>query len=200
MQVTGLSMNKKNRKIIVLYTVLVVFIALDIWLLYGKVRMQQKVSSLQANLSQKGRLGSGSKDLVRYVPLESAADPPGNKPIRLIALFTDYGCIHCVQAEIGYLNKWDQNYPHTLTVYFKGASTKYLRQFGAKFNFRKVQSLQTLVNVSLPVGNPIVVAVDKNNNIQAIHTNDVSRPGSDLRRTNFYGRERSLFNSVYGDK
>lgn len=192
-------MPKKNRKTVVVYTVLAVFVALDIWMLYGKVNLQQKVNSLQASLSQKGRLVSGNEKLVRYIPRKSE-DPPADKPVKLIALFTDYGCTHCVQAEISYLNKWDQNYRYTLTVYFQGTSKKYLKQFGAKFDFEKVQSINSLFNVSLPVGNPIVVVIDQNKNVQAIHTNDISRPGSDLRRANFYRKTKSLFHSVYGGK
>lgn len=195
----GSSMNEKTRKSIILYIMLVIFVGLDIWMLYGKVNLQQKVNSLQASLSQTGRLVSDSEKLVRYIPSKSI-DPSADKPVQLIALFTDYGCTHCVQSEIVHLNKWKRNFRHTLAVYFQGSSKKYLKQFGAKFDSKKVQSINNLFNVSLPVGNPIVLVVDKNNNIQAIHTNDVSRPRSDLRRANFYRRTKSLFNSVYGGK
>jgi len=63
----GSSMNEKARKSIILYIMLVIFVGLDIWMLYGKVNLQQKVNSLQASLSQTGRLMSDSEKLVQYI-------------------------------------------------------------------------------------------------------------------------------------
>lgn len=183
------------KKYKILWSVLIVILGLNVWLLYGKVNLQQRMDTLQAEILQKEGSVSRFSQPVTFTSNYSFM----NNPIGLVAIFTDYGCTSCVIAEIKYLNEWKQKFNNTLQVYYIGESEDYLEQFGAKFTYTKIETTGDLFSVPLPIGNPIVVMIDKNHNVHAIHTNDLSRPGSEQRRTNFYKRVNSLFIAVYGD-
>jgi hypothetical protein len=180
----------KNHR--VLWGMLIVFIGLNIWLLYGKANLQQQVNRLQAQALQK------EEDIAQVTEPVEFTGSDFQKPLRLVAVFTDYGCTSCVVTEIEYLSKWNKKYSNTLKAYYLGETAGYLEQFGAKFSYEKIESVNNLFTISLPVGNPVIALVDANGNVQSIHTNDLSRPGSDQRRENFYQRMNSLFQLVYG--
>jgi len=171
--------------------VLIIFVGLNIWLLYGKVDLQQQVNTLQAKALQ------NKEDIAQMTEAVKFTGPNLNKPLSLVAIFTDSGCTSCVVTEINYLSKWRKKFNGTLKVYYMGKSDEYLEQFGAEFPYKKIESANNLFSVSLPFGNPVVALVDKNGQVQAIHTNDLSRPGSDQRRANFYKRINSLFELIY---
>ncbi len=177
----------------VLWGILIVFVGLNIWLLYGKVDLQQQVNRLQANTLQK------EEDIAQITEPVQFIGSDFQKPFSLVAIFTDYGCTSCVVTEIEYLSKWRKKFNNTLQVYYIGKTDEYLEQFGAEFPYKKIDSASNLFTVSLPVGNPVVALVDKNGHVQSIHNNDLSRPGSDRRRANFYRRMNSLFQLVYGE-
>jgi hypothetical protein len=188
----------ETKKYKLLWGVLILFAGLNIWLLYGKTSLQQQVNMLQAENLHKNGVLSQMTEPVRLTPADSELNYSLNS-IGLVVLFTSHGCKSCVVAEIEYLNRWHQKFDEHVQVYFLGHSKQYLEQFGAEFPFRKIDSANDLFNVSLPIGNPIAAVVDENNYVQAIHTNDLSRPGSKQRRANFYRRVESLFNAVYGE-
>lgn len=167
---------------------------------YGKVNLQQKVNLLQAESIHEAGLFSVIAEPVRFIFFKSQAKTEPPRPLTLIAVFTDYGCTSCVIAEIEYLNEWNKAYNNTLEVYYRGISKGYLEQFGAEFDYQEVAAEEKLFNVAMPVGNPIAVVVDENQYVQAIHTNDLSRLGSEQRRENFYRRVESLFRSVYKEQ
>jgi hypothetical protein len=185
----------QKRKYSVLWDVLIIFMGLDIWLLYARTDLKQQVRSLQGVAIQKNGATSALAHAIRFTPAQEVADDP-KPPLALVAVFTDYGCGHCAKAEIRHLNKWKKNFPGTLRVYYTGSSPKYLKNFGAKFSFKMIGSAKNLFPVSLPIGNPLVVLVDQNNDVQAIHTDNTSRPGSDQRRVAFYQRMQSLFTAI----
>jgi hypothetical protein len=166
---------------------------MNIWLLYGKADLQQQVNRLQAQVLQK------EEDISQITEPVKFTGSHYTKPLSLVAIFTDYGCTSCVVSEIQQLNKWRQKFEGTLQVYYTGESENYLEQFEGQFPYEDIESVNGLFNVSLPVRNPIIAVVDKNGNVQTLHTNDLSRPGSDQRRINFYKRANSLFKVVYGD-
>ena len=186
-----MSMAKKYK---ILWCVLIVFVGLNVWLLYGKINLQQQVNTLQAQTLQKEGAVSMVAEPVHFTGSGNITE----KPVGLVALFTDYGCTSCVIAEIKYLNEWNKKFSNTLQVYYLGSSERYLEDFGAEFGYQTVESANNLFSVSLPIGNPIIVMIDENDNVQSIHTNDLTRPGSDRRRANFYKRVESLFTAVYG--
>lgn len=181
-----------------LWGTLIILISLNIWLLYGKASLEQQVNRLEAQNMQKSGILSQMVDPVQFTPADTDLNFP-TKSIGLVVLFSGSGCKSCVVAEIEYLNRWHQKFDGHVQVYFLGQSKQYLKQFGAEFPFKKIESASDLFNVSLPIGNPIAAVIDQNNYVQAIHTNDLSRPGSKQRRANFYQRAASLFNSVYGE-
>lgn len=177
----------------VLWGMLILFIGLNIWLLYGKVDLQQQVNRLQAKNLQK------EEDIAQMTEPVQFTGSDVQKPMSLVAIFTDYGCTSCVVTEIEYLSKWQEKFDNTLQVYYLGQTDEYLEQFGAEFSYEKIESVNNLFTISVPVGNPVVALVDKNGHVQSIHTNDLSRPDSDERRSNFYRRMNSLFQLVYGE-
>lgn len=176
-----------------LWGLIILFIGLNIWLLYGKISLQQQISRLQVEVVENGNEFSMINEPVEFSGSKTTSPPP----IRLVAIFTDYGCGSCVISEIKHLNKWQDKFDNTVQVYYDGETENYLEEFGAEFEYEKINSIQNLFSISLPIGNPIITLVDERNNVQSIHTNDLSRPGSDQRRINFYRRMESLFESVY---
>jgi hypothetical protein len=189
--------SKKHK---MLWGLVLILIGLDVWQLFGRVNLEQQVSRMQVNTIQKDGLLSDFAQNIRYTPPEAVTANDSKRPLELIAVFTDYGCVHCAQAEIRHLNNWRKRFPGTIQVYFTGASRQYMKDFGAEFSFKKIKSTRNLFNISLPIGNPLIVLVDHNNEVQAVHTNNTSRPGSDQRRNVFYERMKSLFSAVVGMK
>lgn len=189
-------MSENPQRYKVLWAVLIIFIGLNIWLLYGKVNLQQQVNRLQAVNLQKAGIVSMTAEPIKFLGHEL----PAAKSFKMVAVFTDYGCGSCVISEIEYLNKWYQSYPNTLQVYYQGNTDDYLEGFDAEFEYQKIESANNLFNVAITFGNPVAAIVDVNNTVQALHTNDLIRPGSDRRRANFYNRVESLFESVYGEE
>jgi|SRR5699024_2858284 len=180
-----------NQKYKILWGVLILVAGLNVWLLYGKINLQQSLNRLQSQKIQKAELSMIS-EAVRFTDTGSFL----GKPLQLVALFTDYGCTRCAVSEIGYLNKWHKQYQNMLKVYYLGSSKKYLKDLGAEFSYRTIDSANHLFSVAVPTGNPIAI-VDEYGMVHAIHTNDLTRPGSDRRRAHFYERVRSLFSAVY---
>jgi len=188
-------MNVHSTKFKIFWSVLIILVGLNIWLLYGKLNLQQEVNRLQVESLKKAGITSTTTEPINFSGPELAVA----KPLKMIAIFTDYGCGSCVISEIKHLNDWSRNYPNALQIFYQGATNNYLEEVGAEFEYQEVESARDLFNVTMPVGNPIAVIVDENNTAQILHTNDLSRLGSDRRRTNFYKQAESLFASVYGE-
>jgi hypothetical protein len=176
----------------ILLGLVIIFTGFNIWLMYDKINLQRQVNRLQVDIVE-----NGNEFSVITEPVEFYGPEISSTPVRLVAIFTDYGCGSCVVSEIEYLNKWQDKFNNTIQVYYEGETEKYLEEVGADFKYRKVNSAQELFSISLPIGNPIIALVDEGNNVHSIHTNDLSRPGSDRRRSNFYNRMQSLFESIY---
>ena len=166
-------------------------VGLNCWLLYGKYQMNRQVQTLKAlNIH-----GNPQKSLAdKYIQFTGLFDKIN--PLTLVAVFTDMGCNSCVIAEIKFLNEWSKKWPHTIQVYYEGSIKNYLEKYGADFSYQKVDYPERLFNTALVFGNPVVAVVDRNGIVQSLHTNDLSKPGSDQRRTNFYKRISSLFKLI----
>lgn len=181
-----------------LWSLVVVLIGLDVWLLQGRTGLRQKVSHLQAEMIQKGSALSKLSTTIRFTGHKKIANDP-KPPLRLVAVFTDYGCEHCARAEIRHLDWWNKRFQHTIQVYLISPAKNLLNSFGATFPYKTISSAKGLFSAPLPIGNPLVVLVDKNDDVQAVHTDNTNIPGSDRRRIAFYKRMTSLFQSVYGN-
>lgn len=187
-------MDKAGNNNKLLWGIAVLFIGLNIWLLYGKVTLQQQVNRLLAQtIREEADISIISKP-IQFTGSNSA----GKVPLDLVVVFTNTGCTSCIAAEIEYLNEWNETFNERLQVYYLGTANEYLEDFGAQFDYNMAESVRDLFTVAMPLGNPFSVIIDGNSNVQVIHTNDLSRPGSDRRRALFYERAESLFRSVYG--
>src|SRR5699024_8107567 len=74
----------------ILWGVLILVAGLNVWLLYGKINLQQSLNRLQSQKIQKAELSMIS-EAVRFTDTGSFL----GKPLQLVALFTDYGCTRC---------------------------------------------------------------------------------------------------------
>lgn len=188
---------RETGKYRLLWGLVIILIGLNVWLLQGRIGLRQKVNRLHLEMVQKGGVLSKLSTTIRFTGQKESSD--SKLPLRLVAVFTEYGCEHCTRAEIQYLNRWNKQFNHCIQVYLISNSNNFLRRFGASFPYQTISSTKNLFSVSLPIGNPLVVLVDANGDVQAIHTNNTNIPGSDIRRAAFYKRMKSLFQSVYGN-
>jgi len=170
---------------------LILMVGLNIWLLYGKYQLNIQLKTQKALNAHTQPQKSLADKPIRYTRSFNT-----KYPFLLVAVFTDAGCNSCMINEIKFLNKWSKKQPQTLKVYYTGNIEEYLEGYGAKFSYSKIDFPDKLFNTPMIFGNPVVTVVDSNGVVQSIHTNNLSRPGSDLRRKNFYNRANSLFNAV----
>lgn len=183
--------DKSRYKLI--WGVLILFGVLNLFLLFRNVNLHRQLNITKEKLLLKNVAVQMSDNIIRYTPINSQSI---SDSLRLIALFTDVGCGSCVKEEITYLHKWQKQFKNNLIVYYKGNAVNYLEGHGATFNYYTIKSADSLFSKNLPLNNPIVLVIDQNNIVQAVHTNDLSYPGSYDRRANFYKRISSLFETV----
>jgi len=184
----------KNYKL--LWSLLSLLLILNVLALYGRVNLQQQVEQLQYRVLLTENPIIAPLGNIRFAHA-AASKEFKVKPISLIAFLTDYGCTSCLSAEIRYLNEWNQKYTNSVKAYFVGESINYLEKYGANFEYKTQINPEELVNVYLPISNPVILVVDERGTVHSIHTNDTPRPGSDRRRDEFYYRTASLFDTFY---
>lgn len=189
-------MDKKIKNYKISGALLVIFIGLNVWLLYEKVNLQQENNLLQDRVLINEISVENKEELVQFNPPETGTQFPQQGTFGLIAIFTDKGCNPCVKEEIEYLNKLNDSFNNMVKVYYTGIIPEYLEGHGARFNYSNVKSPENYFNIKLPIDNPVSVLVDGNNTVQSIHINDLSKPGSYKRREIFYARINSIFETL----
>lgn len=179
-------------KIHYVWALLLTTMILNGWLLYEKYQLNENITTLKALKIHK----YGQKALIDE-PLKFKDSWNESNRIKIVAIFTDYGCTSCVDAEIQFLNYWIEQYPTTIQVYYSGSEKKYLEKFGAKFSYLEIDKPHKLFNESLIFGNPVLAVIDSNGMVLLLNTNDTTRPGSEQRRKIFFQKAKSIFESVY---
>jgi len=173
------------------WVILLLMVGFNVWLLYSKYNLNSKVKNLEAlNTHKYPQKSIANKSITFLGSLDS------KNPVTMLAFFTDKGCMSCVLSEINMLNEWHQKFPESLQVYYTGKSKNYLDKYGAKFSYQNINNPEKLFDSSIVFGNPVVLVVDSGGTVQSIHTNDLSREGSDRRRAIFYRRVISLFTAI----
>lgn len=172
-------------------TIILLFVILNIFLLYKNINRQNKINELNSQIIE-----HEIKDYDNFVSDEIHiinSKLQLNKKLYLQVIFSDQGCPTCLTYEIPNLEHFYATYPNFVQIFLRSQRKNYWDFYNVNFSYVSIDHQQQVLETRNDFINPAIFLVDGNGTIHHIY---VSEPGNREKSDRFYRRMHSLFNSI----